>query len=70
MFTENKELAIRWDTSFEGTYFETYYGFLKQDKDKLSLHKHTVPHFIPVDELAEKYLNSDIQVRPINYAKY
>jgi hypothetical protein len=64
MVTENKELAIRWDTSFEGKYFETYYGFLQHNKEtnKLALHKHTIPHFIPVDNLVEKYLNTDFQV--------
>jgi len=59
---ENKELALRLETCFEGKYYEHYHIFLDLDKnEKLRITHHTIPYFIPLDRVQKKYLNTNIK---------
>ncbi len=57
-------LAIRFDTSFDGRFYESYYVLLGQRgaaaDGQFTLEKHTVPYFVPMRALAEQLLNSDL----------
>ncbi|CAG8665254.1 18592_t:CDS:2, partial [Racocetra persica] len=58
---ENR-VGLRFETFYGGKYREPYYVILSQDKEngQLSVFKHTIPHFIPLNELESDYLNEDI----------
>jgi len=60
---ENKELALRLETCFEGKYYEHYHIFLDVDKtnSKLKISHHTIPYFIPLDRVQKKYLNTNMK---------
>eukprot|EP00743_Colponemidia_sp_Colp-15_P008387 GILK01009113.1.p1 GENE.GILK01009113.1~~GILK01009113.1.p1 ORF type:complete len:329 (-),score=43.92 GILK01009113.1:408-1343(-) len=55
-------IGIRIETFHAGRYFERYYVVLDHTADQSSLfiHRHTIPHFIPLQQLAAKLLNKDI----------
>ncbi|KAM6221106.1 centromere protein O [Rhynchocyon petersi] len=48
------------NTAFEGNFLESYFVDLVIQKP-LWIHHHSVPAFIPLEELAAKYLQTDIQ---------
>ncbi|CAG8634910.1 6186_t:CDS:2 [Cetraspora pellucida] len=58
---ENR-VGLRFETFYGGQYREPYYVILSQDEenDQLSVFKHTIPHFIPLNELESDYLNKDL----------
>ncbi|CAG8558472.1 9447_t:CDS:2 [Funneliformis caledonium] len=55
--------GIRFETFYRAKYREPYYIILEQDQenDQLSVFRHTIPHFIPIDELEATYLNKDLR---------
>ncbi len=77
---ENK-LAIRFETFYGGKYYESHYivsqfvarlvtmqilQFDSKNED-LVLHKHTLPYFVPIEDIAKKNLNVDFSVPIIHY---
>ncbi|CAB4391023.1 unnamed protein product [Rhizophagus irregularis] len=58
---ENR-IGLRFETFYNAKYLEPYYIFLEQNQEneQLSIFRHTLPHFIPLDELEAKYLNKDM----------
>ncbi|CAG8658647.1 18289_t:CDS:2 [Gigaspora margarita] len=59
---KENQVGLRFETFYGGKYREPYYVFLSQDEenDQLNIFKHTIPHFIPLNELESDYLNKDI----------
>ncbi|RKP04995.1 Cenp-O kinetochore centromere component-domain-containing protein [Thamnocephalis sphaerospora] len=56
------EVGLRLDTFYRGTYYEPYYVIMRQTQSRrvpLKVAKHTIPIFIPVVALEEKYLKDD-----------
>nr|XP_009686488.1 PREDICTED: centromere protein O isoform X1 [Struthio camelus australis] len=47
-------------TAYEGTYLDSYYVDLII-KPAVQIHRHSVPVFIPLEQLAKKYLQTDIK---------
>ncbi|CAG8595540.1 16564_t:CDS:2, partial [Dentiscutata erythropus] len=58
---ENR-VGLRFETFYGGKYREPYYVILSQNEEngQLGIFKHTIPHFIPLNELESDYLNKDI----------
>jgi len=62
---EDHRLGIRLETSFNGKYYESYYVILNYNDnhaEKLSIFKHTIPYFIPHENILKHYLNKNIKV--------
>ncbi|KAF9422895.1 hypothetical protein BGZ94_008460 [Podila epigama] len=69
-----KQIGIRLETFACGRYFEPYYIFLKlkiiKDQEgsaderarQLEVTKYTIPHWIPIKDLARRYLNLDMNL--------
>lgn len=53
-------MLIRFDTSFEGQFHETYFLELVKTQ-RMAIPQHTIPAFVPVQKLAERYLPDDLQ---------
>jgi len=51
-------LGVCLETSTAGKFFEPYYVILKLEP--LSVHRHTIPYFVPVEELATKHMENSI----------
>lgn len=47
-------------TAFEGTYLDSYYLHLRI-KQPVQIQHHTVPAFIPLKQIADEYLQTDIK---------
>ncbi|XP_015715154.1 centromere protein O [Coturnix japonica] len=47
-------------TAYEGTYFDSYYVDLLI-KPEVQIQRHSVPVFIPLEQIAKKYLQTDIR---------
>ncbi|NXT37083.1 CENPO protein, partial [Pelecanoides urinatrix] len=47
-------------TAYEGTYLDSYYLDLLA-KPEVQIHRHSVPIFIPLEQIAQKYLQTDIR---------
>ncbi|KFV57125.1 Centromere protein O, partial [Tyto alba] len=47
-------------TAYEGTYLDSYYLHLLT-QPKVQIHHHSVPTFIPLEQIAKKYLQTDIR---------
>ncbi|KFP57635.1 Centromere protein O, partial [Cariama cristata] len=47
-------------TAYEGTYLDSYYLDLLT-KPEVQIHRHSVPIFIPLEQIAKKYLQTDIR---------
>ncbi|KAM7118096.1 centromere protein O isoform 1-T2 [Ciconia maguari] len=47
-------------TAYEGTYLDSYYLDLLT-KPEVQIHRHSVPIFIPLGQIAKKYLQTDIR---------
>ncbi|NXP45277.1 CENPO protein, partial [Heliornis fulica] len=47
-------------TAYEGTYFDSYYLDLFI-KPQVWIHRHSIPPFIPLEQIAKKYLKTDIK---------
>ncbi|NXN99967.1 CENPO protein, partial [Rhinopomastus cyanomelas] len=47
-------------TAYEGTYLSFYYLDLLI-KPKVHIHRHSIPIFIPLEQIAEKYLQTDVR---------
>ncbi|RHZ82730.1 hypothetical protein Glove_104g58 [Diversispora epigaea] len=60
--TKGKRVEMRFETFYGAKYHETYYIVLDQNEKncQLSIFMHTIPHFIPLKELENDYLNKDI----------
>ncbi|CAG8549217.1 225_t:CDS:2, partial [Dentiscutata heterogama] len=58
---ENR-VGLRFETFYGDKYREPYYVILSQNEENglLSIFKHTIPHFIPLNELESDYLNKNI----------
>lgn len=52
---------IYYTTLQTGKYYECYYVILRIRNNGLKIYKHTIPSFIPIDEIA-KLLNKNIKV--------
>lgn len=63
---DENNVGIRFDTAYQGRYFEPYYIILrvspKGRSAGLHVHRHTVPYFIPIEKLAADLLNKSIGV--------
>ena len=63
---ERKKLTcLRFDTCYQGHYYEIFYVFLrvsKSAKNPPTIVAHTLPSFFPMDEWEKEYLANDIQV--------
>lgn len=59
---ENGCIRIRFETSYKGEYFEPFYLELVFKSDKIELSWHTIPVFIPLDTLIEKYNKKEINL--------
>ncbi|CAB3983590.1 centromere O-like [Paramuricea clavata] len=46
------------DTFYRGQYFEPFYMEIQLQDDKMKILKHTIPFFIPLEEIHQKYENS------------
>eukprot|EP00128_Syssomonas_multiformis_P002455 Colp12_sorted_trinity150504_noHs@4238 len=57
----NRKFEWRFDTAYEERYFESYYVFVQvhATENTLSVYKHTLPYFIPLDNLVKRFLNND-----------
>lgn len=64
--TKHKNLVcLRFDTCFQGHYFEIYYIFvklLKRDKVVPKIVAHTLPSFLPLAEWEKECLSTDLPV--------
>ncbi|XP_015754730.1 PREDICTED: centromere protein O-like [Acropora digitifera] len=58
---EDSSTCFRCDTFFNARYHEPYYIEVDLEDSNLKIHKHTVPFFIPIDSIAQNYLNTDIK---------
>jgi len=60
---DDNKLGIRLETFFGGKYQETYYVFLSYDKQnsKICIYRHTIPIFVPLHTIVDKYLNKNIR---------
>ncbi|NXE85354.1 CENPO protein, partial [Cochlearius cochlearius] len=47
-------------TAYEGTYLDSYYLDLLA-KPEVQIHRHSIPIFIPLEQIAKKYLQTDIR---------
>ncbi|KFP21286.1 Centromere protein O, partial [Egretta garzetta] len=47
-------------TAYEGTYLDSYYLDLLT-KPEVQIHRHSIPIFIPLEQIAKKYLQTDIR---------
>ncbi|NXW61848.1 CENPO protein, partial [Eurystomus gularis] len=47
-------------TAYEGTYLDSYYLDLLI-KPEVQIHRHSVPIFIPLEQIAKKYLQTDLR---------
>lgn len=47
-------------TAYEGTYLESYYLDVLT-KPEVQVQRHSVPIFIPLEQIAKKYLQTDIR---------
>ncbi|XP_033916377.1 centromere protein O [Melopsittacus undulatus] len=47
-------------TAYEGTYLDSYYLDLLT-KSEVQIYHHSVPHFIPLEQIAKQYLQTDIR---------
>ncbi|KFV19512.1 Centromere protein O, partial [Tauraco erythrolophus] len=47
-------------TAYEGTYLDSYYVDLLT-KPAVRIHRHSVPTFIPLEQIAKKYLQMDVR---------
>ncbi|XP_009465662.1 PREDICTED: centromere protein O [Nipponia nippon] len=47
-------------TAYEGTYLDSYYLDLLT-KSEVQIHRHSIPIFIPLEQIAKKYLQTDIR---------
>nr|XP_056709606.1 centromere protein O [Euleptes europaea] len=48
------------NTAFEGTYLDSYYLYLRIQQP-VQIQRHTVPAFIPLKQIADEYLQTDIK---------
>ncbi|XP_061846856.1 centromere protein O isoform X2 [Colius striatus] len=48
-------------TAYEGTYLDSYYLDLHTTTSEVQIHRHSIPIFIPLEQIAKKYLQSDIR---------
>ncbi|KAG0328745.1 hypothetical protein BGZ99_004605 [Dissophora globulifera] len=62
-----KEVGIRFETFANAGYHEPYYVLITKETNaqdgslsKLRISKHTIPHWIPLREIAKKHLNRDL----------
>ncbi|EGD81488.1 hypothetical protein PTSG_02205 [Salpingoeca rosetta] len=46
-------VGVRFETSFEGTYYEEYFAVLVFNEEHFELSKHTLPGFLPLDRLRQ-----------------
>lgn len=47
-------------TAYEGTYLDSYYLDLLTEP-QVRIHRHSIPIFIPLEQIAKKYLQTDIR---------
>ncbi|NXF38727.1 CENPO protein, partial [Nyctibius bracteatus] len=48
-------------TAYEGTYLDSYYLDLLTKPEEVQIHRHSIPIFIPLEQIATKYLQTDIR---------
>ncbi|XP_068747910.1 centromere protein O-like isoform X3 [Montipora capricornis] len=56
-----KRTCFRCETFFNARYHEPYYIEVDLEDNELKINKHTVPYFIPIDTISQRYLNTDIK---------
>ncbi|XP_068678175.1 centromere protein O-like [Montipora foliosa] len=56
-----KRTCFRCETFFNARYHEPYYIEVDLEDSELKINKHTVPYFIPIDTISQRYLNTDIK---------
>ncbi|XP_033646514.1 centromere protein O-like [Asterias rubens] len=56
----DKRIRLRWDTFYSAEYYEPYYMEL-EFKGQLQVYRHTLPYFMPVADIAERWLNDDMR---------
>jgi hypothetical protein len=52
-------LGVCLETSTGGKFFESYYVILRLEP-VVSVHKHTMPYFVPVDSIAKKHIENSV----------
>ncbi|GBC10745.1 hypothetical protein RclHR1_09870004 [Rhizophagus clarus] len=59
---KDNRIGLRFETFYNAKFLEPYYIILdqNQENEQLSIFRHTLPHFIPLDELEVTYLNKDM----------
>ncbi|RIA99436.1 Cenp-O kinetochore centromere component-domain-containing protein [Glomus cerebriforme] len=59
---KDDRIGLRFETFHGAKYHEPYYIILNQNQEneQLNVFRHTLPHFIPLDELEATYLNKDM----------
>ncbi|CAG8692311.1 10461_t:CDS:2, partial [Acaulospora morrowiae] len=60
--TKSKRVEMKFETFYRAKYHESHYIILDQAKrgNQLRIFKHTLPHFIPLGEIENDYLNKDV----------
>eukprot|EP01126_Amoeba_proteus_P042035 TRINITY_DN4551_c0_g1_i1.p1 TRINITY_DN4551_c0_g1~~TRINITY_DN4551_c0_g1_i1.p1 ORF type:complete len:197 (+),score=41.18 TRINITY_DN4551_c0_g1_i1:514-1104(+) len=60
----DKQLGLRIETVYEGAYGQAYYVVIDYDKCEKSIFiaKHTLPYFIPLARISQKFLNSNFRI--------
>ncbi|XP_068265096.1 centromere protein O isoform X1 [Nyctibius grandis] len=48
-------------TAYEGTYLDSYHLDLLTKPEEVQIHRHSIPIFIPLEQIATKYLQTDIR---------
>ena len=63
VFSDNR-IGIRFETFFNGRFHESFFVVLDYDPktEKIFVYKHTIPYFIPIHEIEQQYLNTNLQV--------
>ena len=59
---DDDKVGIRFETFYQGAFFESYYVILAMDPEsgEPSVFRHSLPHFLPLADLEEAYLASNI----------
>jgi hypothetical protein len=64
LYREDEQIALRFETFFNGKFYEHYYIFLDFDSnnERVLIHRHTIPFFIPLDDIQKKYLSTNLKL--------
>ncbi|XP_038051460.1 centromere protein O-like [Patiria miniata] len=55
----DRYVRLRWDTFYQGEYYEPYYMEL-EFKGQLQVYRHTLPHFLQLTNIVDEHLNEEL----------